>query len=113
MTDEEIASAAAQFHEDVPHQFQVSLTMSMETRERLRAVKEELDQAIGERVVTTNDVMSVALLAAARYHAVATGDVPELETIDEEYLLPLTSVVRQVLEDEDEALFESVATDRE
>jgi len=100
MTDDEIATAAERFHEDVSHQFQVSLTMSMETRERLRAIQDELNDCIGERTVNTNDVMRIALLGAARYHALATGDLENLEAIDEERLVPLTAPVRDVLDEE-------------
>lgn len=103
MTDDETATAAERFHEDVSHQFQVSLTMSMETRERLRAIQDELNDCIGERTITTNDVMRIALLGAARYHALATGDLGDLgdlEAVDEERLIPLTAPVRDVLEEE-------------
>ncbi len=100
MTDDEIATAAERFHEDVSHQFQVSLTMSMETRERLRAIQDELNDCIGERTVNTNDVMRIALLGAARYHALATGDLEDLEAVDEEQLVPLTAPVRDVLDEE-------------
>lgn len=98
--DDDIASAATRFHEDVPHQFQVSLTMSMETRERLRATQEELNDRVGERLFTTNDVMRIALLGASQYHALATGETDELESVDEEQLQVLTGVVRSVLDDD-------------
>ncbi|WP_265108731.1 hypothetical protein [Halosolutus halophilus] len=101
MTDDEIAAAATRFHEDVPHQFQVSLTMSIQTRDRLRAIQDELNDSVGERVFTTNDVMRIALLGADRYHALATGEIQELEPVDEEQLLPLTAPVREVLDGED------------
>ncbi|WP_222914503.1 hypothetical protein [Natrinema sp. SYSU A 869] len=100
MTDDEIATAAERFHEDVSHQFQVSLTMSMETRERLRAIQDELNDCLEEQTVNTNDVMRIALLSAARYHALATGDLGDLEAIDEERLVPLTAPVRDVLDEE-------------
>ncbi|TYL36910.1 hypothetical protein CV102_19305 [Natronococcus pandeyae] len=100
MDDDEIASAATRFHEDVPHQFQVSLTMSMQTRERLRAIRDELNDSVGERLFTTNDVMRLALLGADRYHALASGEVQDLERVDEEQLLPLTAPIREVLEAE-------------
>ncbi|ELY63412.1 hypothetical protein [Natronococcus jeotgali] len=104
MDDDDIASAATRFHEDVPHQFQVSLTMSMETRERLRATQEELNDRVGERLFTTNDVMRIALVGASQYHALATGETDELtdelESVDEEQLQALTGVVRSVLDDD-------------
>ncbi|MFC4542978.1 hypothetical protein ACFO5R_13705 [Halosolutus amylolyticus] len=101
MNDDDIASAASRFHEDVPHQFQVSLTMSIQTRDRLRAIQDALNDSVGERVFTTNDVMRIALLGASRYHALATGERQELESLDEDQLLPLTAPVREALEGED------------
>ena len=101
MTADELATAADRFHEDVPHEFQVSLTMSMETRERLRAIRKRLNDDVGERVFTTNDVMRIALLGAARYNELAAEEDRELDSVDEEQLLPLTEPVREVLEDED------------
>ena len=98
MDDEELASAAARFHEDVPHQFQVSLTMSVETRDRLRAIQDELNDSVGERLFTTNDAVRIALHGAARYHELATGDLEELESIDEELLCPLTAPVHATLD---------------
>lgn len=93
----EIATAAARFGDDVPQQFQVSLSMSIETRDRLGAIRNELNDAAGENVLTTNDAMRIALIAAARYHALATGDLAEVEEIDEGELIPLTSVIRRTL----------------
>lgn len=94
-----IGTAAEQFHEDVPHQFQVSLSMSLHTRNVLDAIQDELNEAAGERVVTTNDAMQVALLAAARYNELATEDELEFDERDRERLIPLTSVIRTVLEE--------------
>lgn len=101
MDDDELAAAAARFHEDVPHQFQVSLTMSIETRDHLRAIQEELNEAAGERTFTTDDAMRLVLLGAARYHALATGELEELEPVDEELLRPLTATVYDALGGED------------
>ncbi|WP_323173528.1 hypothetical protein [Natrialba sp. PRR66] len=109
MDDDEIASAAARFHEDVPHRFQVSLTMSIQTRERLRAIQDELNETVGEQLFTTNDVMRIALFGADRYHALASGQVQELEAIDEDQLLPLTAPIREVLKTEN--LFDSPEQD--
>ncbi|RDI70111.1 hypothetical protein [Halopelagius longus] len=97
---EALASAVEEFHEEVPHRYQVSLTMSMETRERVSEIRDELNDAVEDRRVTTNDAMRIALLAASRYHAVASGDVSEPEAVDEEQLLPLASVVRRVVEED-------------
>lgn len=103
MTDDEseIAAAVAAFQRDVPHQFQVSLSMAIETRDCLSEIRDELNDAAGERLFDTNDAMRVALIAAARYHALATGDLAEPEPIDTEQLVPLASVVRRVLEDDE------------
>lgn len=101
MNDDDIATAAARFHEDVSHQFQVSLTMSIETRDHLRAIQDALNEAAGERVFTTNDAMRIALLGAARYHALATGELEDLEAVDEELLRPLTAPVHETLDGED------------
>lgn len=48
MVDDKFASVAEHFHEDVDHEFQVSLTMSLETRERLWAIQDELNDSAGE-----------------------------------------------------------------
>jgi hypothetical protein len=100
MTDPSaVEDAIAAFREDVPHRFQVSLTMSVDTRDDVGAVRDALNEAAGTDAVTTNDVMRLALVAAARYHAVATGDA-ELEAFDHEQLVPLTSVIRQTIDDD-------------
>lgn len=101
MVDDEFAPVAEQFHEDVAHEFQVSLTMSIETRERLRSIQDELNERAGERLFTTNDVMRIALAGAARYHELASGDLRELEDVDEDRLLPLTDPVREVCDEKE------------
>ena len=100
----EIGEAAEQFHEDVPHQFQVSLSMSLHTRNVLDAIQDELNEAAGERICTTNDAMQVALVAAGRYHELATSDEPSLDDVDREQLIPLTGAIRTVLEEDEIAL---------
>lgn len=97
--NEEIAAAAERIHEEIPHQFQVSLTMSMDTREQLRAIREEVNDKAGKQIFDTDDAMRVALLAAAHYHAIATDDAATNE-LDEERLLPLTAVIWDILEDD-------------
>lgn len=96
----DIGEAVARFHEDVPHQFQVSLTMSMETRDSVSAVRDALNDAAGEQVLTTNDVIRLALVAAARYHAFATGEAVEPDAVDREQLVPLTAAIRRTFEDD-------------
>ncbi len=98
--ESEIATAAEAFHEDVSHEFQVSLSMSLNTRNDLDAIQDEVNDILGERVFTTNDAMRVALVAAARYNELATGENPDLDTLDEEQLVPLTSAIREVVEEE-------------
>lgn len=101
MTDSrsDIEDALAAFHEDVPHRFQVSLTMSVDTRDDVSAVRDALNEAAGTPEFTTNDVMRLALVAAARYHAIATGDAA-LDALDHEQLVPLTSVIRRTVDDD-------------
>ncbi|GEM_PF-5082531 len=101
MDDDEIASAATRFHEDVPHQFQVSLTMSVQTRDRLRAIQDALNDRVGERLFTTDDVMRIALFGASQYHVLATEATADLEDVDEAHLQALTAVVRSALDDEE------------
>ena len=98
--ESEIAAAAEAFHEDVSHEFQVSLSMSLNTRDDLDDIQDEVNDILGERVFTTNDAMRVALLAAARYNEFATGEKSDLDTLDEEQLVPLTSAIRKVVEEE-------------
>jgi len=97
MSTEELEAAAREFHEDIPHRFQVSLTMSMETRDRLRRIREELNDAAGERVFTTDDAIRLALLSGARYHAAATGERDAAET---DSLTTLAGALRRVVEEE-------------
>jgi hypothetical protein len=96
--DPEVRAAVERFHEDVPHRFQVSLTMSIGVRDDIRAVRDELNEAAGDREVTTNDVMRLAFLAAARYHELASGEA-EPDAVDADRLLPLTAAFRRVVED--------------
>jgi hypothetical protein len=100
-TDDEIADAVARFHEDVPHQFQVSLTMSIDTRDDVRAVRDGLNEAVEGRPLTTNDVMRLAMLGAARYHELATGERTELDDLDREQLVPLTGALRRAVATDD------------
>jgi len=98
--ESEIAAAAEAFHEDVSHEFQVSLSMSLKTRNDLDAVQDEVNEILDERLFTTNDAMRVALIAATRYHEFATGEKSDLDAIDEDQLIPLTSAIRTVVEEE-------------
>ncbi|MDG5821219.1 hypothetical protein [Natronococcus sp. A-GB7] len=100
MDDEEIAAAATRFHEDVPHRFQVSLTMSVQTRDRLRDIRDDLNERVGEQLFTTDDVVRIALLGADRYHALAASEDRELEPVDSEQLLPLTASVHESVDAE-------------
>lgn len=75
--------------------------MPIETRDWLSEIRNELNDIAGEQVLDTNDAMQVALIAAARYHALCTGELAEPEPIDTEQVAPLTSVVRRVLKDDE------------
>lgn len=99
-TRSDVRDAIAQFHEDIPHQFRVSLTMSIDARDDLSAVRDELNDIAGNRDVTTNDVVRLALIAAARYHSLATDDEANLDAVDQDQLVPLTGVLRRVIDDE-------------
>ena len=101
-TDADIEDALAAFHDDVPHRFQVSLTMSVDVRDDVSAVRDELNEVAGGSEFTTNDVMRLALAAAARYHALAADDAA-LDDVDREQLIPLTSVLSRVLDDSPES----------
>lgn len=102
MTQQEsdVLDAIARFHEDVPHRFQVSLTMSIDVRDDITAIREELNDIAGGREVTTNDVMRLALIAAARYHSVATDEDTDIEAVDRDQLVPLTAAISHVIDDE-------------
>lgn len=96
--DTEVAEAAARFHEEIPHRFQVSLTMSMETRDAMRAVRDAVNEECSERVFTTDDVVRFALRGTARYHALASNGRTDSVDADDDVFLPLSAVVREVLE---------------
>lgn len=95
----DLQEAIAAVHEDIPHHFQVSLTMSMDVRDDIRAIRDELKDVSEDQDVTTNDVMRLTLMAAAAYHSLATDETPDLETLDEEQLRSLTAVIDQVVTD--------------
>ncbi len=95
-----VGEAVDRFHEDVPHRFRVSLTMSMDTRDTVSEVRDRLNDEAGSRTLTTDDVMRLSLLAAARYHALSTGDA-ETDAVDDEQLVPLTAAIRRTLGDDD------------
>lgn len=99
-TRDDVLKALENLHENIPRRTQVSLTMSMDTRDDLGAVRDELNDIVGSKEVTTNDVMQLALVAAARYHSLATSGDVELEPIDREKLLPLTGVLSHVIDEE-------------
>jgi hypothetical protein len=101
----EIIDAIAEFHEDIPHRFQVSLTMSIDTRDDVSAVRDELNEIAGSREFTTNDVMRLALTTASRYHSLVPEEGAELEAIDRDQLVPLTGVLSRVIDDERELDF--------
>lgn len=100
MSDEQsdLGDAIAAVHEDVPHRFQVSLTMSMDVRDDVRAIRDELKDAAGQQDVTTNDVMRLALLAASQYHAQATGDPVDPGPLDEDQLRSLASLIDRAID---------------
>ncbi|MFB6102166.1 MAG: hypothetical protein ABEJ73_06330 [Haloplanus sp.] len=95
--ERELEAAIREFHEDIPHRFQVSLTMSMETRDRLREIREELNDTAGERIFTTDDAIRLALVSGARYHAMATGDRIPSET---DALTTLAASIRRVVDED-------------
>lgn len=97
---EDVLHAIERLHRDIPRRTQVSLTMSMDTRDDVGAVRDELNDIAGSREVTTNDVMRLALVAAARYHSLATSGDVDLEPIDRDKLVPLTGVLSRVIDEE-------------
>ncbi|AQL43265.1 hypothetical protein BV210_11280 [Halorientalis sp. IM1011] len=97
-SDPDLATAAASFHEEIPHRFQVSLTMSMQTRDSLRAVRDAVNEASDERVFTNDDVIRAALQAAASYHATETDEGSETGDRDAAQLRPIAAVIADVLE---------------
>ena len=95
--DPDVGAAVREFHEETPHRFQVSLTMSMDTRDRLRRVRDELNVAAGERVFTPDDAIRLALASGARYHAAATGDHDPSEA---DPLVPLAASIAGAVDDD-------------
>jgi hypothetical protein len=98
-----LQDAITAVHEDVPHRFQVSLTMSMDVRDDIRAIRDELKDAAGDQDVTTNDVMRLALLTASQYHAQATGEPINPGPLDEGQLRGLAGVIDSALNSDDAA----------
>ena len=95
-SDADLSTAAASFHEEIPHRFQVSLTMSMQTRDSLRAVRDAVNDACDEPVFTNDDVIRAALQAAASYHQTESADRSEPSDRDTEQLRPIASVIDEV-----------------
>jgi hypothetical protein len=102
-SDSDVADAATRFHEDIPHRFQVSLTMSMETRDRLRTVRDRINEACGEKVFTLDDVVHLALEATAAYEG-ADDSTTDLDADAAERLRPLTAVIGAVLDADGEGV---------
>lgn len=94
----DLQETIAAVHEDIPHRFQVSLTMSMDVRDDIRAIRDELKDAAGEQDVTTNDVMRLTLLAASQYHAEASGEPIDTGPLSEDQLRSLSSLIDRALD---------------
>lgn len=96
----DVGRAAASFHDDVPHSFQVSIAMSNHTRDLLAEIRDEVNDRAGEAVLNTNDVVQLALLGSAAYHETATGQ-PDSAAVDEQ-LRPLFRVLHDVVENDEQ-----------
>lgn len=99
-TNPDLPTAASRFHEDIPHRFQVSLTMSMQTRDSLRAVRDAVNDACDEAVFTNDDVIRFALQTASRYHALTASESTAPDEVDDS-LRPIAGVVAEVLDADD------------
>ncbi|WP_336001072.1 hypothetical protein [Halorientalis halophila] len=97
-SDPDLSTAAAGFHEEIPHRFQVSLTMSMQTRDSLRAVRDAVNEACDESVFTNDDVIRAALQAAASYHETVAADGSDGGERDAAQLRQIAAVIDDVLE---------------
>jgi len=89
----DLQQTIAAVHEDIPHRFQVSLTMSIDVRDDIRAIRDELKDAADDQEVTTNDVMRLTLLAASQYHAQASGEPVDAGPFSEDQLRSLSSLI--------------------
>lgn len=100
--ESDIVRQARAFHDEVPHELQISLSMSKHTRDLLREIRDKLNDRAGEPVLDTNDVVQLSLVGAARYYEVTEDDGREPSDGDRESVRPLMATLRDAVEaDED------------
>jgi hypothetical protein len=73
---DELERQAEQLHEETTHAFRTSVSMSLDTRDTLGAIRDDLNDRIGRAVVDTDDVVRLALRGAARQHELADEEDP-------------------------------------
>ncbi|SEH49818.1 hypothetical protein SAMN05192561_103129 [Halopenitus malekzadehii] len=72
-TADDLERQARRLHEETTHAFRTSVSMSLDTRNTLSAIRDDLNDRIGHTVVDTDDVVRLALQAAARQHELTDG----------------------------------------
>lgn len=103
--ESDIARHARAFHDEVPHELQVSLSMSMHTRDLLREIRDELNDRAGEPVLNTNDVVQLSLVGAARYYELTEDGGHELDEGDRESVRRLMATLRDAVETDENVPF--------
>lgn len=72
--DDTVRGQATRLHDETPNAVRVSVTLSNDTRELLSRIRDDLNDDAGEPILNTNDVVRLALRAAARYHETAPSE---------------------------------------
>lgn len=100
--DADLARYAASVHDEVPHEVQVSLSMSMHTRNLLQEIRDELNDQAGEPVLTTNDIVQLSLIGAARYYELREDADRNPGEEDQDPVRPLLATLRDAVDADDE-----------
>jgi hypothetical protein len=97
-----LGDAAESFHADVPITFKSWLTMSTYTRDLLAEIRDAINEAAGEPVFETNDVIRLALVGARRYEALLADPTVDVDP-DAEPTKPLLEALATAV-DADESI---------
>jgi hypothetical protein len=88
----DLVRQARRLHDETPHGFRTSTTLSIDTRDRLGEIRDELNGRLDERMLDTDDVVRLALRGAAAYHGTTDDDPADIGT--------LTAVIHETAEKE-------------
>lgn len=97
MSQADPSVGAVAVHQKVPDELRNSASLHEDTAQAIWETRDRVNEELGAKVLSVNDVVRLCLLATARYDGLASGDIPEPTAVDEERYRPLTAVVRDEL----------------